>query len=256
MKKILAGIILILGLGTLSFGADKSLIKIKNAGKMIVGLDDTFAPMGFRDEKGKIVGFDIDLANETAKRLGIKAEFKPLEWDGIIFDLRSKKIDMVWNGMTITKEREAKIAFSKPYFQDGQIIFSKKAKKIKKIVELERKRVGVQLGGSADFALQKSDIISKVSEVKKYSTNVEALMDLEAGRIDAVVMDTVAGKYYNSKKNSLSYSSESLTKEYYGIGMRKEDKEFIKAIDQTLDEMKADGTFTKIYEKWFGKEEN
>lgn len=256
MKKILAGIILILGLGTLSFGADKSLSKIKKAGKMVVGLDDTFAPMGFRDKKGKIVGFDIDLANETAKRLGIKAEFKPLEWDGIIFDLRSKKIDMVWNGMTITKEREAKIAFSKPYFQDGQIIFSKKSRKIKKIVELEGKKVGVQLGSSADFALQKSDIFSKVSKVKKYSTNVEALMDLEAGRIDAVVMDTVAGRYYNSKKNSLSYSSESLTKEYYGIGMRKEDKEFIKAINETLDEMKADGTFTKIYEKWFGKEEN
>ena len=81
-------------------------------------------------------------------------------------------------------------------------------------------------------------------------------MDLEAGRLDAVVVDAVAGKYYNSKNNNLTYSSESLTKEYYGVGMRNEDKTFRAAINSKLDEMKDDGTFKIIYEKWFGKEEN
>lgn len=254
MKRILAVIIMVLGIGTMSFGADKSLVKIKKAGKMIVGLDATFAPMGFRDENGEIVGFDIDLANEVAKRLGIKAEFKPCEWDGIIFDLKSRKIDMVWNGMTITEERKKQITFSKEYFQDGQIIFSKKNAKVDKVAELKGKIVGVQLGGSADIAVQKSVVFSSIKEVKKYATNVEALMDLKAGRIDAVVVDTVAGKYYNSKKNDLAYSSESLTKEYYGVGMRNEDEAFRAAINNKLDEMKADGTFKVIYEKWFGKE--
>jgi polar amino acid transport system substrate-binding protein len=255
MKKILAIIIMVLGIGTLSFGADKSLIKIQKAGKMIVGLDATFAPMGFRDEKGEIVGFDIDLANEVAKRLGIKAEFKPCEWDGIIFDLKSRKIDMVWNGMTITEGRKKQITFSDEYFQDGQIIFSKKDDKINKVEELKGKIVGVQLGGSGDFALQKSEVFPSIKAAKKYATNVEALMDLEAGRIDAVVVDAVAGKYYNSKKNDLTYSNESLTKEYYGVGMRNEDKAFREAINNKLSEMKADGTFKVIYEKWFGKEE-
>ncbi|MDP0489009.1 MAG: amino acid ABC transporter substrate-binding protein [Fusobacterium sp. JB021] len=256
MKKLLAIIIMVLGIGTMSFGADKSLAKIKKAGKMVVGLDATFAPMGFRDENGEIVGFDIDLAKEVAGRLGIKAEFKPCEWDGIIFDLKSRKIDMVWNGMTITPEREKQITFSKAYFEDGQIIFSKRENKVDKVNELEGKKVGVQLGGSADFAVQKSEVFGRIQEVKKYATNVEALMDLEAGRLDAVVVDAVAGKYYNSKKNNLTYSSESLTKEYYGVGMRNKDKTFREAINNTLDEMKADGTFKVIYEKWFGKEEN
>lgn len=253
MKKLLAVIIMVLGFATMSYGADKSLEKIQKAGKMVVGLDATFAPMGFRDEKGEIVGFDIDLANEVAKRLGIKAEFKPCEWDGIIFDLKSKKIDMVWNGMTMTEERKRQVTFSKPYFEDGQLIFSSKENKVNKVNELAGKVVGLQLGSSADYAVQKNDVFPKIKEVKKYATNVEALMDLEAGRTDAVVVDTVAGKYYNSKKNNLAYSSESLTKEYYGIAMRNGDKKFIKAIDDTLDEMRKDGSFKKIYVKWFGE---
>ena len=84
---------------------------IKVKGKLVIGLDDTFAPMGFKDEKGEIVGFDIDLAKEVAKRLGVEAEFKPTEWSGIVFELKGKKIDVVWNGMTITEERKAQIAF-------------------------------------------------------------------------------------------------------------------------------------------------
>lgn len=253
MKKILVTIVMILGIFTNSFGADNSLKDIQKKGKMIVGLDATFAPMGFRDEAGNIVGFDIDLATEVAKRLGVTVEFKPCEWDGILFDLRGKKIDMVWNGMTITEAREKQALFSEPYFEDGQMIFSRKENKIDKVVELEGKKVGLQLGSSADVAVSKNPISQKIKEIKKYATNVEALMDLEAGRLDAVVVDAVNGKYYNSKKNVLSYSTESLTNEYYGVAFRKSDKEFRNEVQRALDEMRKDGTYSKIVSKWFGE---
>lgn len=255
MKKLLMVILMVVGLFTGVYAADKSFDKVKDKGVLVVGLDATFAPMGFRGENGEIVGFDIDLAKEVAKRWGVEVEFKPCEWDGIIFDLNSGNIDMVWNGMTMTEERIKQVTFSEPYFTDGQLIFSRKGEEVKKVAELEGKVVGLQLGSSADYAVQKSDIFSKIKEVKKYATNVEALMDLEAGRTDAVVVDTVAGKYYNSKRATLTYSDESLTTEYYGVAMRKKDKALAEKLNATLDEMRADGTFDKISEKWFGKEE-
>lgn len=255
MKKLLMVILMVVGLFTGVYAADKSFDKIRDKGVLVVGLDATFAPMGFRGENGEIVGFDIDLAKEVAKRWGVEVQFKPCEWDGIIFDLNSGNIDMVWNGMTMTEERIKQVTFSEPYFTDGQLIFSRKGEEVKKVAELEGKVVGLQLGSSADYAVQKSDIFPKIKEIKKYATNVEALMDLEAGRTDAVVVDTVAGKYYNSKRATLTYSDESLTTEYYGVAMRKKDKALAEKLNATLDEMRADGTFNKISEKWFGKEE-
>lgn len=253
MKKLLLLVVMLFGISCLGFGADNSLKNVQKNGKMIVGLDATFAPMGFRDENDEIVGFDIDLAKEVAKRMGVQVEFKPCEWDGILFDLKGKKIDMVWNGMTMTDARKKQALFSEPYFEDGQMIFSKKENKINKVNELEGKIVGLQLGSSADIAVQKNAISGKIKEVKKYGTNVEALMDLEAGRLDAVVVDAVNGKYYNSKKNALAYSEESLTTEYYGVAFRKEDKALRDEVQKNIDEMKKDGTYDQIVAKWFGK---
>ena len=127
MKKILSVVLLIMGiLSTVVFGKDNSLEKIKEKGYFTVGLDATFAPMGYRDENGQIVGFDVDLAKEVAKRIGVEVKFKPCEWDGIIFDLRSGNIDMVWNGMTVTPSRAKQVLFSQPYLANDQVIFTRK----------------------------------------------------------------------------------------------------------------------------------
>ena len=161
MKKLFAVVMMFMALVTGVFGADKSFEKVQKNGKFVVGLDATFAPMGFRGDDGEIVGFDIDLAKEVAKRWGVEVEFKPCEWDGIMFDLNSGNIDMVWNGMTMTEERQKQAAFSEPYFTDGQLIFSRREAKVNKVSELEGKVVGLQLGSSADYAVQKSDVFSK-----------------------------------------------------------------------------------------------
>lgn len=240
----------------IAYGKDNSLEDIKKKGYFIVGLDATFAPMGFRDESGEIVGFDIDLAKEVAKRMGVEAKFKPCEWDGIIFDLKSKNIDMVWNGMSVTEQRKKQVAFTEPYLVDGQIIFTKSGTAPAKVSELAGKVVGVQLGSSGALAVERNPIASQIKEIKKYATNVEALLDLEAGRTDAVVMDSISGKYYNSKKNTLTYSEESLSDEYFAVAIRKDDKALLEEINKQIDAMKADGTFDEISKKWLGVKNN
>lgn len=235
------------------------LAGIKAKGKLVIGLDDTFAPMGFKDDKGEIVGFDIDLAKEVAKRLGVEAEFKPTEWSGIVFELKGKKIDVVWNGMTITEERKAQIAFSNPYMSNSQIIVTLTNSPLTKKEDLKSKNIGLQLGSSSFDAVSADPISKEFKEIKKYSTNVEALLDLEAGRIDAVVLDEIVARYYIAQKEKKDNKTifkvldGDFGKEEYGIGIRKEDSELKKAIDEKLDEMKKDGSYDKIYEKWFGK---
>ncbi len=251
MKKIFKLLLLTLTVFSISFSKDNALQTIQNKGEIIIGLDDTFAPMGFRDEKGNIIGFDIDLANEIAKRMGVKAIFKPCEWDGIIFDLRSKKIDLIWNGLTITPQREQQIAFSTPYFDDDQIVIVKDSQ-IKSFENLKGKNIGVQLGSASYFAFENSNLSKITGNINKYSTNVEALLDLEAGRTDAVVIDAVVGKYYVAKKDGFTILNEVLDKQQMGIGMRKQDLTLKNKIDQTLSDMKADGSFNEIYQKWFG----
>ncbi|GLI55476.1 amino acid ABC transporter substrate-binding protein [Propionigenium maris DSM 9537] len=263
MKKLVVFLLGILVLSTTAlgfFGGGKdTLEKIKKEGRFVVGLDDTFAPMGFRDENGEIVGFDIDLAKEAARRMGVEAEFKPVDWDGVIFELKSKKIDMVWNGMTITEERKKQIAFSDTYYTGEQIAITRAGSDIKSISDLAGKVVGTQMGSTSYFALEKNPVFSSVKDVKKYTSNVEALLDLEAGRIEAVIIDSMVGRYYATKKETkegkdiFAFVDDSLADEYVGIGIRREDQTLVAEINRVMDEMKADGTFDTIYAKWFGR---
>jgi len=236
---------------------DDSLNKIKEKGKFVVGLDDSFPPMGFKDEKGQIIGFDIDLAKEAAKRMGVQVEFKPVDWDGVLLTLNNGEIDMIWNGLTITPERQKQISFSKPYLTDRQIIVVKKgndAIKIKK--DLAGKVVGLQLGSSSESALNADTETTKsLKSVKKYEKNTEALTDLKIGRVDAVVVDEVVGRYYIAKQaNEFMVLQDNFGEESFGVGIRQADKALLAELDKTLDAMKADGTAAKISQKWFGED--
>jgi len=236
--------------------ADNSLNEIKQKGQFVVGLDDSFPPMGFKNDKGEIVGFDIDMANEAAKRMGVKAVFKPVQWDGVLLSLNNKDIDVIWNGLTITDERKKQIDFSKVYLQNKQIIVVKNDSTIATKKDLSGKKVGLQLGSSSEKALTDDKATAgTIKEVKKYSDNTEALMDLSQGRIDAVVVDEVVGRYYISKKPGVYKTlDEDFGKEDYGVGIRQSDKTFKEELNKTLDAMKADGTSDKISQKWFGKD--
>ena len=260
MKKILALAMAVVMSGLLLAGCGST-----NAGttattpaapqKIVVGLDDNFPPMGFRDEKNELVGFDIDLAKEAAKRLGMQVEFKPIDWNSKEVELNSKKIDVLWNGLTITEERKKNIAFTKAYMENRQIIVVLPNSNIKTKANLAGKTVGVQDGSSSVDALNNDAATLKTfKELKKYPDNVNALLDLKAGRVDAVVVDEIVGRYYTNKKpGEYTILSDNFGSEEYGVGLRKDDTQLLEKIQKALDDMKKDGKAAEISKKWFGE---
>jgi polar amino acid transport system substrate-binding protein len=236
---------------------DESWQNIKDQGYFTVGLDDAFPPMGFR-EKGSndIVGFDIDLAKEAAKRMGVEVKFQPVVWDTIVEELNGGNIDVIWNGLTITPDRQKQIAFTKPYIASHQIIVVNKNSTLADKKALAGKKVGVQAGSSAIEAVEKDQTTYKsFGELVQFDNNVDALTDLASGRIDAVVVDEVVGRYYIAKKvDQYKILEDNFGSEDYGVGLRKNDKAFLAELQKALDAMKADGTSAKISEKWFGED--
>ena len=223
--------------------------------KIVVGLDDNFPPMGFRDDKNELVGFDIDMARAAGAKMGIEMEFKPIDWSAKESELKSKRIDMLWNGLTITEERKKNIAFSKPYMENHQIIVVSANSAVKVKTDLNGKVVGVQDGSSAIPAIEADEISKSFKELKKYGDNVTALMDLGTKRIDAVVVDEVVGRYYVAKKpTEYVVLEDHFGTEEYGVGMRLEDTALQAKLQEALDGMKADGTSAKIANQWFGKD--
>ncbi len=224
------------------------------AAKIVVGLDDNFPPMGFRDAKGNLVGFDIDLAREAAKRLGADVEFKPIDWNAKEAELGGKRVDVLWNGLTITEPRKEKIAFTAPYLENRQIVIVAANSPVKTKADLAGKVIGVQEGSSAVEAIDKDPAGKTLKELKKFGDNVTALMDLSTGRLDALVVDEVVGRYYTAKKpGEYAILDEHFGTEEYGVGVRKDDAELLGKLQQAMDAMKQDGAAARISTEWFGK---
>lgn len=222
--------------------------------KLVIGIDDEFAPMGFRDENNEIVGFDIDFAKATGEKMGKEVVIQPIDWSGKEAELNSGRIDLIWNGYTITDERKEKVLFTKPYLANAQVIVTLKDSKIEKIDDLAGTKVGLQAQSSAVDAFNAAPISSKISDVSEYKTNVLALQELETGRIDAVVIDEVVIDYYMTKKpDTFKILEESLAPEEYAVGVKKGNEKLLKDVQAAIDELIADGTAAEISEKWFGE---
>ncbi len=232
---------------------DLSLKTIEDNGKMIVGFTE-YPPMGFK-ENGEITGFDIDIAKEVAERLGVEAEFVYIDWDAKVLELNGKNIDMIWNGLTITADREKEILFSKPYFDNRIVIISLNGSGIDQIADLSDMKVGVELQSSGQAAVEGNDVFVAIDELVKYTTITEAILDLKAGGIDAIVADEIFARYAVSKEaDQYQVASEVFNSENYGIGFRLEDVALRDKVDAIIDEMAADGTAAEISMKWFGED--
>lgn len=228
---------------------------IQEKGVMTVGLDDTFRPMGFRDEQGDLVGFDIDMGKEFEKRLGITLEWIPTDWSGVTGALNAKKFDVVINGMSITDERKKVIDFSIPYINAsiGMAVLSDNTD-INTKDDLQGKIVGTQAGSSGYEACKKlvEEGIITEDNLKQYNQYPEAFQDLSLGRVDVVVVDvTTAEDYISQKPDTYKIVEEPLVEDMYAIGLRKEDKDLKEVLDNTLIEMMEDGTLSEISKKWF-----
>jgi polar amino acid transport system substrate-binding protein len=251
---IVVGLLVSVLLATSAMAGDGSWDRAKKEGKLVIGLDDSFPPMGYRQADGKLAGFDIDAAEEVGKRLGIKIEWQPTAWDGVIHSLNAKKFDCIWNGMTITDERAKEVAFTKPYIMDGQIaIVNFKEKRFKGLKDLKNYKAGTQKGSSGLQAVKK--LASAPAELKEYEDYPKALLDLEAGRIDVVIVDNVTGRDMIAKRpGKFKLLPGMISKEPFGVAFRKDDGDLREKVQQSLDKMVKDGSMAKISRKWFAED--
>ncbi len=239
-----------------SAGPDDSWDKVKEKGEFVLGLDASFPPMGFTDENGEIVGFDIDVANEVFSRMGVTLKLQPIIWDANIQELNSGNIDCIWNGFTINAERKEKVLFTKPYMRNRQVLLVTGDSDYSKLSDFEGKKLGLQAGSSAIIALDSSkDFKSKLNEVVFYDDNMAALLDLEKGGIDVVLLDEIVARYYMQMKDKgFRLLDEALAEEEFGIGFRKGDKKLMQKVQETLNEMAEDGKLAEISTKWFDRD--
>jgi polar amino acid transport system substrate-binding protein len=253
MKK-LTSLFMLIGLLLIVVAGCSSTASKKDDNQLVIGIDDKFAPMGFRDEKNEIVGFDIDYAKAAGEKLGKEVVFQPIDWSAKESELQSGRIDLIWNGYTITDERKEKVLFTKPYLKNDQIIVIKADSDISGMADLEGKNVGVQSLSSALDAVNASDLKDKIT-LTEFKDNVLALSDLKIGRIDAVVIDQVVADYYmTQEKDTFKILDESLAPEEYGIGVKKGNDELLAQLQKALDELNEDGTASEISQKWFGED--
>jgi len=235
--------------------SEEKSIETVTKGVLTVGFDQNFPPMGFIGDDGEFTGFDIELAKETAKRLNLEIKLQPIDWNAKDMELSTKNIDCIWNGFTING-RENDYTWTKPYMANKQVFVVRADSTIKSSADLAGKTVVVQADSSAETAL--NDKPELVKTFGKYMTAADyntALLDLEAGAVDAVAMDDTVASYHIEKKGSkFKILDEIISVEDYGVGFLLGNESLRDTIQKTLEEMAADGTMKTISEKWFGKD--
>lgn len=238
--------------------------RIQRRHKVIVGLDDSFVPMGFRQKNGKLVGYDIDLAKAVFKQYGIKVDFQTIDWSMKETELKNGTIDLLWNGYSVTPQRAKKVAFSRVYLLNKQILVTKKKDHVQGFNGMTGKTLGVQNGSTGMTMLDEYPKLLK-DRIKGhkailYDTFPNAFIDLNANRIQGILMDEVYANYYiqhQSNKNSYAtYSNGKIPADKFAVGMRKGDRTLRTKVNQGLKTLQRNGQLRKINEKWFGKDSN
>lgn len=227
------------------------------AGTFTVGFDQDFPPMGFVGDDGEYTGFDLELAQEVASRLGLEYVPQPIAWDAKDMELEAGTIDCIWNGFTMNGREDA-YTWSDPYMDNSQVFVVAADSGISTLADLSGKVVEVQTDSSAEAALKDNQELSSsfgtLQTVADYNT---AFMDLEMGAVDAIAMDViVAGYQIEQRADGDNYVilDETLAAEEYGIGFKKGNEELRDKVQAALEEMAADGTMAEISDKWFGRD--
>lgn len=220
-----------------------------------VGFDE-FAPMGFT-ENGEIVGFDIDLAKEAAKRMGVTFEFKPIDWGNKESELDSGNVDMIWNGLSMLEDRKEHMTFSKPYMDNRQIILVAKdnPQEIHSVGDLTGKIVAAQAGSTSENYINEDEYLrNSFAKFKTYRNINEGFEALSKGEVDALITDEIAARYeINKNPDAFKIVEDTIGPvAQFGIGFRKGNTELRDKVQQVFDSMVKDGTAKEISEQWFG----
>ena len=224
---------------------DQSWEKVESAGTLVLGLDDAFPPMGYKDtETGDIIGFDIDIAKEVCSRLGIELKLQPIDWNNKQSELENGNVDCLWNGFSKTPERDEQFNLSIPYMKNEQIILVKTDSDYQTLEDEENKEFKDSLG-----------------EIVKIEDYAMAVLEIQNGTIDAISIDEVVARFYlNNDPDAYRILSDSdgnalsLATEDYVIGFRKSDNALKEKVEEALREMSSDGTMKTISEEWFGED--
>ncbi len=220
----------------------------------VVGTDAAYAPFESQNEKGEIVGFDIDVVTAIAAKAGIQVKFVNTPWEGIFNALGQGDRDLVVSAVTITEERKGTMDFTEPYFDAVQLIAVKEGSKVAKFADLKKLKVGVQTGTTGDEAVSK--LLGKTNtNVKRFESTPLALKELEAGGLDAVVADNGVVNHYvanNPGGKFKTVSDKEFVPEQYGIAVKKGNAELLAKLNDGLKAIKADGSYDQIYAKNFG----
>lgn len=234
--------------------------RIKKTKQITIGLDDTFVPMEFRDKNGKLIGFDVDLANAVFKTMGITVKWQPIDWSMKETELNTGNIDAIWNGYTKTAAREKQVAFSETYHNATQVLVTLKKNNINHFTDMKDKVLGDQTASSGDEGFSKYPKVLKQyvkdQKVVGYDTFDKAFNDLNAGRIDGLLIDEDYARYYvahqpNPKNYTITVGDFPV--DQTGVGFRKSDNGLRRAVNKTLAAFKTDGRMNEIEDKWFSK---
>ncbi len=239
---------------------DGSWSYIEANGKLIVGLDATFAPMGFTDESGEIIGFDIDLAKAVCEELGVEAVFQPIDWAAKEQELSAKKIDCIWNGMSATPERAESMSLSRNYLNNAISIMCNKDVVVTDIAQLKDLKIGTQAGSYGLEALEAHELYETFKDnISEYEDYNQCVMDLDTGRLDVVVGDAVYVQYINGQraqqgKDTYAVSDVNFGDDLYAIGFRKGDTALTEKVNGALETLIANGKAAEISTNWFGSD--
>ena len=232
--------------------AGEQLQQIKDKGVINVGLEGTYPPFSFVDADGKLSGFEVELSEALAQKLGVKAKIQPTKWDGILAALESKRLDVVVNQVTISDERKKKYDFSEPYTVSGiqaLVLKDKEAKlNIKTAADLSGKKVGVGLGTNYEEWVRAN---VPGADVRTYDDDPTKFADLNNSRTDAILIDRLAALEYAKKAPKTVAAGEAFSRQESGIALRKGEPELLAAVNKALDELRADGTLEKLSKKYF-----
>lgn len=265
MKRILAVLLVVMSMGLSLFGcgsnkSDWEYIQERN--KIIVGFDYHFPPMGYQ-ETGKgcagsqYVGFDIDVAKAMGEAIGVEIKLVPITWSSKETELSSKKIDLIWNGYTITEDRKKVVDFSIPYLKNTQTVVVRTDSTLKTVEDIaaESVRISCQQKSSAEDAITGNELL-KNKKIASYPTdNANAMQELASNKVDAVVIDKVVADYYAANgdfKGKIKILDINLMDEEYGIGLRKGDVNFTQKVNEALVALKKSGKLGEIATKYFG----
>lgn len=228
----------------------------KEENKLVVGLDDTFTPMGFRDDKNNIVGFDIDLAKAVCEKLNMKFEAQPISWEAKVNELNTKNVDCIWNGLSVTPENQEKMTLSPSYMKNDIALVVKKDSKIETSADMAGKKLALQSGSAAQQLLDSEDnkaLKDSLGKINPFDTYNTALLDLDSANSDAVLMDSIVANYAITEGGKdYKVLADSLLEDNYAIGFRKGNQELCDKVWNALKELKEEGKVAEISKKWFG----